>query len=511
MARKPSKADQKPYYEKISEQLIQQLEEGTAPWQKPWEPGTQRMPHNPVSGTRYRGANAIWLAMQGRSDPRWMTYKQAQGVNAQVDKGEKGTPVQYWKFRDRVPKKDEHGKPVLDDKGKKVMMTVELEKPKVFTAVVFNAEQIKGLPPLEAKKEPAWDRHDRAESILAVSGATLKHDQADRAFYRPSTDSIHLPDQAQFESADRYYSTALHELGHWTGHPSRMDRDLSGRFGSESYAKEELRAEISSLMVGEELDIGHDPGQHAAYVKSWIKVLKEDPKEILRAARDAEKIKDLVLSYEQERTARQGNQSTVTPEAAEELGGLEKGALPGYSPTESWEMMREEAEKNGYSARLHQNRERLTDEFASPLVIEYTDQDGEQTGIRTNLYGDSKLETSINGRRLSKFISNDEESQPGHLREAIQENEATKAVMPSPGAENGAQGGQSAEKGAELGKTSALPLKLAEKVAQSFGNDQDRARFLERVQERLSQNPDKAAGVRIKETSAGRDDSDMER
>lgn len=291
---------QKAYYEIIADRLIQQLEEGTAPWQKPWKPGMERMPHNPVSGTRYKGANALWLAMQGRSDPRWVTYKQAQKLGAQVQKGEKSTWVQYWKFTDEVPRKDEQGNIIIDGKGNPMTEEVVLERPKVFSSRVFNAEQIQGLPPLETK-EPAWNRHERSETILAGSGAEIRHDQPDQAFYRPSTDSIHLPGHEQFETADNYYATALHELGHWTGHASRMDRDLSGGFGSDSYAKEELRAEIASLMVGDELGTGHDPGQHAAYVKSWIKVLRDDPKEILRASRDAEKIMSLVMSYEKER------------------------------------------------------------------------------------------------------------------------------------------------------------------------------------------------------------------
>lgn len=102
---KDTDKEKQPFYEQIADRLIKQLEEGTAPWQKPWEPGVSMMPQNPVSGSKYRGANALWLSMQGRSDPRWMTYKQAQGVNAQVQKGEKGTLVQYWKFQDSVPKK----------------------------------------------------------------------------------------------------------------------------------------------------------------------------------------------------------------------------------------------------------------------------------------------------------------------------------------------------------------------------------------------------------------------
>ena len=218
-------------------------------------------------------------------------------------KGEKGTLVQYWKFTDQVPLKDERGKPLLDQDGNKRYRSVELAKPKVFSAVVFNAEQIEGLPPLESlfpKGAPAWDRHERAEAVLQASGAEIRHDQDDRAFYRPSTDRIHLPGRESFKSADAYYATALHELGHHSGHPTRLNRDLAHPFGSEGYAKEELRAEIASLMIGDQLGIGHDPGQHSAYVKSWVKVLREDPKEILRAARDADKIAH-VLELDKER------------------------------------------------------------------------------------------------------------------------------------------------------------------------------------------------------------------
>jgi antirestriction protein ArdC len=291
-----------PYHEQVATKLIAQLQDGTAPWQKPWRPGTLSLPHNPVSGTRYRGGNSMWLQMQDRDDPRWMTYKQAQSVGAQVRRGEKGTLVQYYKFSDEVLLRDDTGKPLLDAEGNKRYRKVELERPKVFTAVVFNAEQIDGLPELKPVAVN-WDRHERAEAILTASGADIRHDQADRAFYRPATDRIHLPGGDSFESADAYYATALHELGHWTGHPSRLDRDLAHPFGSEGYAKEELRAEIASLMIGDRLGIGHDPGQHAAYVQSWIKALQDDPKEILRAARDADKISDHVLAFEKDRPA----------------------------------------------------------------------------------------------------------------------------------------------------------------------------------------------------------------
>lgn len=401
---KESSGEKKPYYELIAETLIKQLEEGTAPWQKPWEPGTPMVPHNPVSGTKYRGGNALWLAMQGRSDPRWMTYKQAQSVNAQVKRGESGTLIQYFKFQDQVPKLDASGKPEIDSDGKKKMITVQLDKPKVFSAVVFNGEQIQGLPPIETeKKDPAWNRHERAEAILTNAGIPISHDQADTAFYLPGKDEIHLPGRDQFATADRYYATALHELGHATGHASRLNRDLSGRFGSESYAKEELRAEIGSLLIGDELEIGHDPGQHAAYVKSWVKVLKEDPKEILRAARDAEAIKDWVIAREREST--------------------------------------------------------LTDDNARPPQTQQEDQVANQN--KGAALGESAA-VALEGKA---------------------EQEAIRAT-------------QGADQGQRIDPISKLPLALAEKLSSRFANEEDRAKFLEKVQTRLSDAPQPEIKIR---------------
>lgn len=305
-------ASKKPYHQIVAERLIAQLKAGTAPWQKPWSPGLQSafLPTNPTTGKRYKGINAIYLASQGRDDSRWMTYRQAEAAGAQVRKGERGTAVQYWKFHDEQPKLDASGKPVHDAEGKPLKVTITLERPRVFFATVFNAEQIDGLAPLE-RKEQTWDGIERAERILSSSGADIRHG-AGGAYYRLATDSVHLPDKGAFETADRYYATALHELGHWTGHPSRLDRDLSHPFGSEQYAREELRAEIASLIVGEQLGIGHDPEQHAAYVGSWIKVLEEDPMEIFRAAADAERIQDYVLAFEQTQVQEQRQQEAGT-------------------------------------------------------------------------------------------------------------------------------------------------------------------------------------------------------
>lgn len=320
----------KSFHEAVAEKLIEQLKAGTAPWQKPWRPGDPNMwlPMNPSTGKRYRGINAVYLMAQGRSDPRWMTYRQASAAGAQVRRGEKGTTVQYWKFTEEQDRLDDQGRPVRDDNGKIIKDTVKLERPRAFFSTVFNAEQIDGLPQRHrAAEDQKWDAVERADTILKNSEAKITHAPGDRAFYRPSSDSITLPERSQFDSADRYYATALHELGHWTGHPSRLARDLSHPFGSEGYAREELRAEIASMIMGDELGIGHDPGQHAAYVGSWIKALRDDPAEIFRASADAEKIHRYVMAFENKLVREQDTQKTVGTGDADVVKELRKVRL----------------------------------------------------------------------------------------------------------------------------------------------------------------------------------------
>ena len=318
--------EKKPFHEMIAEKLIEQLKTGTAPWQRPWEPGEPNvfLPMNPTTGKRYKGVNAIELIMEGRGDPRWMTYRQAQTAGYQVQRGEKGTQVQYWKFTEERTRLDEEGRPVLDAEGKPIKEEITLERPRAFFATVFNAEQIDGIPAME-RKPVAWNPVDRAEGILQASGVDINHNGGNRAFYRLTTDTIYLPDKSQFPSADRYYATALHELGHWTGHPSRLARDLGHPFGSEAYAREELRAEIASMILGDELGIGHDPRQHAAYVASWIKVLQDDPMEVFRAAAAAEKIQEFVLGLEQKQVLEQEARetgSTIAVNHEQEIAGM---------------------------------------------------------------------------------------------------------------------------------------------------------------------------------------------
>lgn len=300
MSDKEKKPQIKPFHEEFAENIIAKLETGTAPWQKPWKEGGRYIQHNPASGTVYKGVNRLQLAMSKFSDPRWMTFNQAADSEYQIKKGSKSTTIVFYQFHKEIDKLDDNGKIVLDDEGKAIKEKVHLERPIMRLSKVFNAEQIEGIPPLEIKENvQTWEIHQRAEQILQNSHATIKHDQADRAFYRAGSDEIHLPPKENFPEAGKYYSTALHELGHWTGHPSRLDRTFGAK-GTPTYAKEELRAEISSWMLGDEIGIGHDPDQHTAYVASWIQILKDEPLEIMRACKDAEKAKDLVMGFEKE-------------------------------------------------------------------------------------------------------------------------------------------------------------------------------------------------------------------
>jgi len=325
----------KPLQEQIAEKLIAALQEGTSPFQKPWSDDNSAgyvTPLNPTTGKNYRGMNALWLAMQGHDDPRWMTLKQASFNKWSVEKGAKATMINFVKTMDIRPVLDEKGEPVLKENGKPKTETVKLDKPMIVNAFVFNAEQIKGIPGWEhAQKEKQalqqWSPIERAEKIITTSEAQIKHG-GNEAFYNPAKDMIQLPKKEQFDSAAKYYATLLHELGHWSGNENRLNRDLSGKFGTQDYAKEELRAEIASLMIGSEINIGHNFGQHAAYVESWIKVLKDDPSELFKASADAQKITDYVMAFENQIELEQKADLTPSPDK------LRKGEVIVYNEQE---------------------------------------------------------------------------------------------------------------------------------------------------------------------------------
>ena len=205
--------------------------------------------------------------------------------------------------RTEQPAKDEEGKIRKDKDGKTIYEEAENVRPVMRQYTVFNVEQTNGLklPPRETRSEPEWDTHREADKVLRASGAKVQHvPGGDRASYSPTEDKIVLPDPSQFASRNGYYQTALHEAGHSTGHHDRMNRDtlkegMAAGFGSPEYAREELRAEISAMMTGEQVGVGHDPQRGAAYVENWVAVLEKDPHEIRRAAGDAQKMTNYLM------------------------------------------------------------------------------------------------------------------------------------------------------------------------------------------------------------------------
>jgi antirestriction protein ArdC len=278
----------KSYTKEIATQIIELLTTNTAPWVKPWSASELCMmsPYNPTTNKNYTGINFINLFAKTMStgDARWLTYKQASTLGGQVKKGSKATTIQYWKF--------EETKTI---KGKKI--TVELERPRVFYAKVFNGSQIENLPAIDEVEEKPSTFKDNStlEEILIKSNATINHG-GDRAFYMPSHDFINLPKKESFTKESEYYSTALHELSHWTGHESRLNRDMSGGKKSLAYALEELNAEIGSFMFCASYGIEFNPTAHISYIKSWVQALEDTPKAIFKASSNANKIKNFILN-----------------------------------------------------------------------------------------------------------------------------------------------------------------------------------------------------------------------
>lgn len=288
-----------------AEKIVGMMEKGTDPWTRPWAPSDypQAAPHNASTGKAYTGFNSVVLTTEeiitGYSDPRWLTFNQAKSLGASVRKGEKATQLVKW--LERKDKEDAKAKAESAEAVKAPMIPI------LFS--VFNADQMKDMPkaPLrEAITEQV--RHERCEALIRDTGATIVLG-GDSAHYNPRTDRIHMPLPEQFANWDAWASVCLHELGHWTGAASRLNRQF-GRRGDETYALEELRAEIASWQIAQRLGVGHDPSNHVAYIAGWIKAIREDPKTLINACRDSEKICDYIGVHKYEYEATKANEAT---------------------------------------------------------------------------------------------------------------------------------------------------------------------------------------------------------
>ena len=290
-------------YQEVTDRIIEMIETGTAPWQRPWDrprhPGVPAFPVNAATGNAYRGINVLLLGGDPRmaDDPRWCGYQQAQARGWHVQAGARGTPIYFFKRIEVADGSEADEELRVDADDSSLRRTIPL----LCRHTVFHASQIEGIPSLEAVygsmaglPDHVWDTEERLERLLRGSGARFVH-AGTRAYYNLLEDTITLPPRARFRDATAFFGVAFHELGHWTGHATRLNRPLTGQRDSPAYAREELRAELASAFLGAELGIAHDLEPHAAYLDGYLELLRNDNREIFRAARDAQGIAELIL------------------------------------------------------------------------------------------------------------------------------------------------------------------------------------------------------------------------
>lgn len=277
-------------YTAVTNQIIAALEAGTPPWVCPWDRSHgSAIPANLTTGRPYRGINVLLLNLQqivgGYADNRWLTFQQASKLGGRIRRGESGTRIVFFKLLDR----DDLTASTPPRSGRKVI-------PLLRSFTVFNAAQADGLPASLTAQEPApegWSPVAAADALLSGSGAHIQHG-GNRAFYSPGLDLIQLPPLSSFGSPASYYSTALHELTHWTGHTSRCDRLQSACQHIEAYAFEELVAEMGSAFLNARYGLAGTL-HHASYINDWLRALRNDRRLVFSAASMAQKAVDYLI------------------------------------------------------------------------------------------------------------------------------------------------------------------------------------------------------------------------
>jgi antirestriction protein ArdC len=310
-------------YEEITTRIIAELEAGIFPWARPWGAGggTQQafaLPQNAATGKSYSGINILilWgrLFEGGYASQRWLTFRQAALLGGTVRKGEHGATVCY---ADRFIPKREQGSDASTQTGAE---SQEGTIPFLRHYTVFNVDQCDNLPEhcfAQAPVLPEREIVPQAEALATATRATIRIGGA-QAYYLPSDDTVHIPPQPAFFEQINYYRTLFHELGHWTGHASRLNRDHSGSFGSKLYANEELVAELTAAFVCATLSI-KPTVRHADYLASWLKVLREDSRAIFRAASKASKACDFLLAFSA--TASPADEGGIKPQSSQHGDG----------------------------------------------------------------------------------------------------------------------------------------------------------------------------------------------
>ena len=291
-------------YEAVTARIIEALKAGIIPWAKPWKTigSNDPFPRNFRTGAPYRGANVLILWSSPYASPYWLTFKQAKELGGTVRKGEKGTQILFWKIS--ANETENTTKPESDT-------TSHTDRKSFFcrSYTVFNVEQCDGLKANEtAPTLPEVPQDERCEAIVTGwanrPSLNLENAHESRAYYRPSTDTVHMPNRSRFVDAPHYYATLFHELVHSTGHESRLDRTFGTTFGDHLYSKEELVAEVGSSFLCATAGITNERTEQnsTAYIQNWIKALQGDSRLVVVAASAAQKAADEIAghSFEEE-------------------------------------------------------------------------------------------------------------------------------------------------------------------------------------------------------------------
>jgi len=273
-------------YQEVTDKIIAAIESGTAPWQRGWtELAEMGLPMNGQSSRRYSGINSMLLFLtsqeRGYSDNRFFTFKQVNELGAKVRKGEKSTPVYFFKM---LQASEQDGKATKGDTPRMIPFLTEYR--------VFNAQQVEGIEPLNVPVRE-WTPIQAVEQVVERMKPRIEHG-GNRAYYSPSEDYIQMQNQGSFPSAAEYSGTLLHEISHWSGSANRLARQF-GVWGTDEYAREEIRADLASALLSAELGVPMQLENNAAYIGGFLKRLKEDKFEIFRAAKDAQRICDYLM------------------------------------------------------------------------------------------------------------------------------------------------------------------------------------------------------------------------
>lgn len=348
----------------LVEEIIENMKQGHLFSSEKWDRKALK-PYNPVSGFHYLAGNRIRLTMAainaGYQDPRWMTFIQAKKQGYHVKKGEKSTLLEKWIFTKEVKEKDEH--------GKKVKKVVRLEHPICNYFRVFNAEQVDGIETLPEQAALSEDEILKlADEIFHSSKCAIIEAAQEMAYYSPEEEQIVLPPRAFFKSTTAFLSVGLHEMAHSTGHPDRLNRPLGNQYGTEEYAREELNAELSSAFLEADLGLevkGERLRDHSNYLRSWIKLLQEDPNELFRVCQSAEKISNYIMENYEE---------YIKKEPLKELKNHMEIVENSGIPRQSW---RYELGVDKTMQRMFQSR--LPEEFSQVDVLKHMLISGEIT------------------------------------------------------------------------------------------------------------------------------------